>query len=92
MPVQVVPPMYRMLAEELPQGTFDKLVIVSRTFAPTRDMEDEWAAEARASGKRMREADELKQQEKGRRTMPFHFEDDIIAQVRLPFWVRVCGC
>lgn len=89
MPVEVVPPMYRMLAEEMQtrqsEGepfAFERLVFVSRTFTPTAEMEEEWAVEARASGKR---AKEERNSRSGRRTMSYHFEDEVIAQVRTHF-------
>ncbi|KAH7103185.1 p21-C-terminal region-binding protein-domain-containing protein [Auriculariales sp. MPI-PUGE-AT-0066] len=88
MPPQVVPPMFRMLAEELQRlvaegepYAFDRLVFVSRTFVPTQELEANWVAMTRAieSGKRLKDK-WPQQQMAGRNVLPYHIEDEIIQQ------------
>ncbi|KZV79871.1 hypothetical protein EXIGLDRAFT_688072 [Exidia glandulosa HHB12029] len=85
MPVQVVPPMYRMLLDEMQWAiddgepyVFSHYVFISRTYTPTAEQEMEWASEAPPSSKRQKQGAAAPKEEG--RTHSFHFEDDVIAK------------
>ncbi|EJD55116.1 hypothetical protein AURDEDRAFT_109577 [Auricularia subglabra TFB-10046 SS5] len=83
MPVQVVPPMYRMLLDEIQWAiddnepyTFSHFIFLSRTYTPTPEQEMDWQSDAPQQAKRRKEEPSG---EEGR-TRSFHFEDEVIAK------------
>lgn len=86
MPVQVMPPMYRMLVDEMQWAiddgepyVFSHYIFISRTYTPSAEQEMDWAGEAPPTSKRQKQAP--RHEEEGR-THSFHFEDEVIAKVR----------
>ncbi|KZT22072.1 hypothetical protein NEOLEDRAFT_1120069, partial [Neolentinus lepideus HHB14362 ss-1] len=83
MPVQVVPPMYRMLAEEIKWAIdnnepyrFDHLLFISRTYKLSPEEEAELIATAPRSSKRQRNAIDPMRSDGG--VYSFHQEDEYI--------------
>lgn len=86
MPVQVVPPMYRMLLDEMQWAVddgepyvFSHYVFISRTYTPSAEQEMDWSSEAPPTSKRQKQAAPREES----RTLSFHFEDEILAKVRV---------
>lgn len=85
MPVQVVPPMYRMLLDEIQWAiddgepySFSHYVFLSRTYTPTPEQEMDWQSDAPQQAKRRKEEPPAAAEEG--RTRSFHFEDEVIAK------------
>lgn len=80
MPVQVIPPMYRMLADELQAkgDTYTHLLFLSRIYRLTAEEEADLMAATPATKKRKQRAG---QQPAGGGTFSFHPEDEYVQKV-----------
>ncbi|EEB05728.1 CDK regulator [Schizosaccharomyces japonicus yFS275] len=82
MPVQVIPPMYKMLFDELAQdkkGEFTHYILVSKTYTectPQLDVDDDDAPRPTKKGKKLKK----KKEKNSNEVFYFHPEDEILRQ------------